>query len=137
MRALRAGFRCSRQAATSPQTVPVRSHKKGCAPRERSTSRYESLAVPIVAMMPMTSMMSMIVAPRPQVEVNARAVVAVVPVAWTAPMAAVPIAPVAHLLDLRAFARCGLEVSRKPAGGRGLSRHREESESKGGDRPSE
>jgi hypothetical protein len=87
----------------------------------------------MAVMMPIVPMM---VAPRPEVEVNARAVVVVVPVAWAVPMATMPVAPVAHLLDLRAIARCGLEVSCKPAGRRGLARCREQSESKGSDRPS-
>jgi len=48
-------------------------------------------------------------------------------------MATVPVAPVVDLLDLRAIAGCGLEVARKPAGRRCLTRRCEEHQAKGGD----
>jgi hypothetical protein len=88
--------------------------------------------------MPMVVMAMMIVPPRPEVEVEARAVVmAVVPVAWTVQMAAVPVAPVAHLLDGRAVACGGPQIAHGPAGGRGLDRRRQQHEPKDGNRPGE
>jgi hypothetical protein len=61
--------------------------------------------------MPMASMVVMMT-PRPEVELDARSVaVVVVPVSWAMPVAAMPVAPVAHLLDAGAVAACDLEVS--------------------------
>jgi hypothetical protein len=113
---------------------------KSAALRRGSAARFghHALVVPMTAMVPMmpvVPVMAVVVAPRSEVEVDARTIVAaVVPVRRAVPVAAVPMAPVAHLLDLRAIARCGLEVSRKPAGGRGLRRYCEESQSKCDDR---
>ena len=55
--------------------------------------------------MPMPPMMMMAVTvPRPEVEVEPWAVVIpVIPVSWAMPMAAMPVAPVPDLLNVRAF----------------------------------
>jgi hypothetical protein len=89
----------------------------------------------MVPMMPMVPVMAVIVAPRAEVEVEARAVVvAVVPMARTVPVATVPVAAVAHLLNLQALAGCGLEISRNSTNGRRLDRHRDDRESNCGGR---
>jgi hypothetical protein len=87
-----------------------------------------------MAVMPMVVVAMMMVAPRPEVEVKARAVMMVPPVAWAVPVATVPVAPVAHLLDGRAVADGGRQIAHEPAGRRGLHRRREQCEPKGGNR---
>jgi hypothetical protein len=88
----------------------------------------------MVAMMPMV--MVTMVAPRPDVEVKARAVpVPVIPVSVSraVPVAAVPVASVAYSLNARAVAYRRLEISCHAACRRSLSRCREERQYKRGD----
>ena len=67
----------------------------------------------ILLLAPMASMMMMMVAPRPEVQVNVRSiVVAVVPVPRTMQVAAMPVAPVAHLGYVRVLAGCLMQASR-------------------------
>jgi hypothetical protein len=47
--------------------------------------------------------MVMAVVPRPDVEVNPRAVVPAIPVSWAVPMAAMSVAPVPDLLNVAAL----------------------------------
>jgi hypothetical protein len=80
---------------------------------------------------PMVEVPVAIVAPRPEVQVNAWAVVIpAVPVSRAVPMAAMPVATVAHLLNACALARHRFETSRHAGCGRSLRRRRDEPERK-------
>jgi hypothetical protein len=70
---------------------------------------------PIVVMM----------APRPDVKVEAWPIAVVVVVAWAMPVPAVPVAAVSHLLDACAFTATNFEISCYAAYRCGLSRRRE------------
>jgi len=85
---------------------------------------HERLVVPMAPMMVM-------VAPRPEVEIDAWAVVAAISMTRTVQMSAVPVAPVAHLFDASALTRYWFEVSCHAARRRSLNRCREEPKHKG------
>jgi hypothetical protein len=82
---------------------------------------------PVVAMV---AEVPVIVAPRPEVKVNARAVVPAVSVSRAVPMTAMPVAAMAHLLDACALACHRCEASRYAACRRSLARRRDEPEHK-------
>jgi hypothetical protein len=72
----------------------------------------------------------MMMPPRPGVEANVWAVVPAIPMRWAVPMAAMPVAPVPHLLNVGALAGYRLEVSCYAGRRRSLSRYRHDSEHK-------